>query len=201
VSATIVAVLCAFGLVSAQASRNQQAADAFSRKLAIVNQQAATPIRSGDAAATAARRTPFTEAEVNSWMAYRGQEVLPTGVSEPQVTLVGNGKMKAAAIVDLEQVAKRKATGGTLDPWSYLGGRLPVTLTGTLHTQNGVGRFDLEEAAISGVPVPKSLLQDVIAYYSRSTDDPEGLRLDESFRLPAHIRQIELGQGQAIVVQ
>jgi hypothetical protein len=51
------------------------------------------------------------------------------------------------------------------------------------------------------VPVPTSLLQDVVSYYSRSTDEPEGVRLDTPFRLPARIRQIEVGQGQAVVVQ
>jgi hypothetical protein len=74
-------------------------------------------------------------------------------------------------------------------------------MSGVLHTKDGVGRFDLEEARISGVPVPTSLLQDVVSYYSRSTDEPEGVRLDTPFRLPARIRQIEVGQGQAVVVQ
>jgi len=200
VSATVFVGLCALGLATLQAvGVSEQQAEAFSRKLAIVNKQA-EPVRRGEKP-PGLRRTPFTEAEVNSWIAYRGQDLLPAGVSDPELTLVGNGKVRAAATVDLEQIAKRRSTGRTLDPWSYLGGRLPVTLTGTLHTQEGVGRFELEDAAVSGVPVPKSLLQDVVAYYSKSNDDPEGVRIDQSFRLPAHIRQIELGLGQAVVVQ
>jgi hypothetical protein len=147
------------------------------------------------------QRTPFSEAEVNSWFAYRSGEVLPTGVTDPRVTIIGDGKLRGAATVDLEAVAKRRATGGLLDPWSYLGGRLPVTVSGVLRTQNGVGQFDLEEAAVSGIPVPTSVLQDIVAYYSRTADDPGGVRLNESFKLPAQIKQIEVGQGQAVVVQ
>jgi hypothetical protein len=45
------------------------------------------------------------------------------------------------------------------------------------------------------------VLQDIVAYYSRTADDPEGVRLNDSFKLPAQIKQIEVGQGQAVVVQ
>jgi hypothetical protein len=76
-----------------------------------------------------------------------------------------------------------------------------VTASGILHTQNGRGRFELEQAAASGVPIPKAILQDMVSYYSRTSDDPEGLRIDQPFALPARIRQIELRQGQAVVVQ
>jgi hypothetical protein len=127
--------------------------------------------------------------------------MLPAGVTEPRVTIVGGGKVRAAATVDLEAVSKRRSTGGVLDPWSYMGGRLPVTLSGVLHTQDGVGRFEVEDAAISGVPVPRSMLDEVVAYYSRTANDPDGVRLDDSFKLPAKIKQIEVGQGQAVVVQ
>jgi len=199
VSASISLLVCGLGLVALQAAGvSEQQADAFTRKMAVVAQQGAGSFRG---VAPGTRRTPFTESEVNSWFAYRGQEVLPNGVTEPQVTIVGNGKVRALATVDLEALARRRATGRLLDPWSYLGGRVPVTLSGVLHTQNGVGRFELEDAAVSGVPIPKTLVQDMVSYYSRTADDPEGVSLDDTFRLPARIRQIEVGQGQAVVIQ
>ena len=92
-------------------------------------------------------------------------------------------------------------SGSVIDPWSLLGGRLPVTVTGILRTSNGQGRFELEHAAVSSVPIPKALLQELVSYYSRTADDPGGISLDEPFELPANIRQIEVGQGQAVVVQ
>jgi hypothetical protein len=192
-------LMCGVGLAAPQAAGvTEQQADTFTKKLAMVTVRGVSGARGQT---RAPQRTPFTEGELNSWFAYRSQELLPTGVTEPRVTIVGNGKLRGAATVDLEAVAKRKATGGLLDPWAYLGGRLPVTVTGVLRTKDGVGQFDLENAAISGIPVPTSVLQDIVAYYSRTADDPEGVRLNESFRLPAQIKQIEVGQGQAVIVQ
>lgn len=195
----VLLLLSGVGLGALQAAGvSEQQADAFSQKMAIVKKQGITGIRSQS---RTPQRTPFTESELNSWFAYRSGDVMPNGVSEPRVTLVGNGRVKAAATVDLEAIAKQRSSGRALDPWSYLGGRLPVTLSGVLRTENGMGRFDLEEAAVSGVPVPTSVLADIVSYYSRTADDPEGVRLNDNFRLPSQIKQIEMGAGQAVIVQ
>src|SRR5690606_3553512 len=136
----------------------------------------------------AVRRTPLTETELNSWFAFHGPPLLPEGLTQPRITIVGGGKVLGTATVDLEAVGKRRGSGSALDVWSYLGGRVPVTVTGILHTQNGQGRFDLEAADVSGVPLPKSLLQELVSYYSRTPDRPQGVRLDDAFELPAGIR-------------
>ena len=195
----VLVLLSGVGVSALQtASLSEQQADAFTRKMTMVSQRGV----SGVVGQTQGpQRTPFSEVEVNSWFALHGQDILPTGVTNPRVTILGNGKLSAAATVDLEQVAKGRSTGRVLDPWSYLGGRLPVTLSGVLHTQDGVGRFDLEEAAVSGVPVPTSVVQDIVGYYSRTSKNPEGMRLNDPFRLPAQIKQIEVARGQAVVVQ
>ncbi|MBI4477934.1 MAG: hypothetical protein HY654_12220, partial [Acidobacteria bacterium] len=91
--------------------------------------------------------------------------------------------------------------GGWLDPWSYVGGRVPVAATGTLRTKNGVGTFVLESAEVSGITVPKALLQQLVSYYSRTSENPGGVDLDAPFDLPARIREIEVHRGQAIVIQ
>jgi hypothetical protein len=201
-SRRILGVLLLFsgvGLGALQAAAvSEQQAEAFTKKMAMVTQRGVSTAQ-GDV--RAAQRTPFTESEVNSWFVYRSREVLPVGVSEPSVTILGAGRLKGAATVDLDVIAKRRSTGRTLDPWSYLGGRLPVTVSGTLRTQDGVGRFELEEATVSGVSVPPSMLQDIVGYYSKTDDAPQGVRLDGPFKLPARIKQIEVGQGQAVVVQ
>jgi len=142
-----------------------------------------------------------SENEVNSWFAYRGQELIPKGVTEPKVTIIGNGRVMGVATVDLDAVSKKNASGGTFDLWKLVGGRVPVAVTGVLQTKGGRGQFDLQNATLSGVPVPKALLQELVSYYSRTADHPDGVRLDESFALPARIQQIEVGQGQAVVVQ
>ena len=88
-----------------------------------------------------------------------------------------------------------------MDPLGYLTGRLPITAAGTLTTGNGVGRFQLESAEISGVTIPKSLLQELLSYYSRTPTDPDGINMDEPFELPAGIQEIRIGQGTAVIVQ
>jgi len=175
---------------------SRQQADSFVKKVAIINQRAAAP-----ASAAASHRTIVSENEVNSWFAYRGQELIPKGVTEPKVTIIGNGRVMGVATVDLDAVSKKNASGGTFDLWKLVGGRVPVAVTGVLQTKGGRGQFDLQSATLSGVPVPKALLQELVSYYSRTADHPDGVRLDESFALPARIQQIEVGQGQAVVVQ
>ena len=183
-------------IVAAANRVTPQQADSFSRKLAIISAQSTMATR-----AAAVRRTPVSEDEVNSWFAYRAQSLLPQGMTEPQVTIIGNGKVSATATVDLDTVARQKRNGAVLNPWNLVGGRVPVTVSGVLSTGNGRGQFDLEEATLSGIPVPRSLLQELVSYYSRSETQPQGIRIDDPFALPANIRQIEVGQGQAIVIQ
>jgi len=193
-----VLLTCA-ALVPLQAATvSQQSADVFAKKVAQIQQQG-LQVR-GDRR-DAVRRTAVTEDELNSWFAYRAQPVLPPGVSQPQITIVGQGKVAGQATVDLEAIGRRRSTGGTFDPWSYLGGRVPVTVNGILHTQDGRGRFELQSAEVSGVPVPKTLLQELLSNYSRTPEHPTGISLDEAFELPANIDKIEVGQGQAVVVQ
>lgn len=180
---------------AADAKLSRQHGESFQQKIFL--------IADGTRVAKAAgpRKTPVSEVELNSWFTYQGQPLVPQGITEPKISMIGQGKVSGAAIVDLDVVAKKKATGGVLDPWSYVGGRMPVAISGTLHTQDGVGRFQLESAEVSGVPVPKTLLQELVAYYSRSANHPNGVNVDDPFELPSGIQRIEVGQGQVVVVQ
>jgi hypothetical protein len=64
-----------------------------------------------------------------------------------------------------------------------------------------MGTFDLESADVSGVPLPKTFLQELVSYYSRTPKNPQGVKIDDAFALPASIRQIDVGAGQAVIVQ
>ena len=177
------------------AALSKQEADLFSRKLAQIVVQ-------GDAAQKPGiRRTPVTETELNSWFTYSAKPLLPAGVSDPRITMIGNGRVTGQAVVDLDAIAKKKASGGTFDIWNLVGGKVPVNVAGTLRTKDGIGSFDLESADVSGLPLPKSFLQEVVSYYSRTADHPQGVKIDDPFALPASIRQIDVGAGQAVIVQ
>ena len=177
------------------ASTSKQQADIFSGKVAQILSHGSGSQQS------AARRTPVTEGELNSWFVYSAGPLMPAGVSNPSITMVGNGKLTGQAIVDLDAIAKKKSTGGGFDIWSLLTGKVPVNVAGVLHTKDGMGTFDLESADVSGVPVPKSLLQQIVSSYSRTPKNPQGVSLDEAFALPASIRQIDVGAAQAVIVQ
>ena len=192
----LVGLLLAAVSLDAAAALSKQQADLFSQKIAQIVVQS-----DGDAQKPGARRTPVSESEVNSWFTYSAKPLLPAGVSDPRITMIGNGKLTGQAVVDLDAIAKRKASGGTFDIWNLIGGKVPVNVAGTLRTTNGTGTFALESADVNGVPVPKTFLQELVSYYSRTPKNPQGVKLDDAFALPAAIRQIDVGAGQAVIVQ
>jgi hypothetical protein len=178
-------------LPSAVAPTSQQAA-AFEAKMnAIIARGESQP---------AGYRTEFAEDEVNAYLQFRLASRLPTGVADPGVTLQDQGRLSGRAIVDLDGIRK-KSSGGWFDPAAYLGGKLPVTATGTLKTADGKGQFFLESAEISGIPIPKSLLQELVSYYTKSNDNPNGIDLDAPFALPVQIQRIDVVTDRATVVQ
>jgi hypothetical protein len=146
-------------------------------------------------------KTPVSETELNSYLQYELGDKLPAGVSDPWVSILGEGRVSGRATVDLSQVGKSRKTGGMLDPYTYLTGSVPVEAKGVLKSRDGSASFVLESASVSGVPVPVWMLQDIVTSYSKSPDSPQGVVLDKPFALPAGIREIQTAPGQAIVIQ
>jgi hypothetical protein len=189
------AVLLLSAAVAAQsASTTQAQADQFQQKLQQI-------INNGNAESSTLRRTTVTQTEANAYLKIRGPELLPLGVTDATVAAVGAGRLNGRAVVDLDAIREKKSSGGLLDPKTYLTGRLPVTASGILHTRDGKARFELESATVGGIPIPKSFLQEIVSYYSRSSDYPNGINLDQVYEIPANIKEIQVGQGNAIVVQ
>ena len=182
--------------ISAQADVRTSRRDA-----ATLKQKVATITAHAERATRQTRRTTVTENEVNSYLEFEAREQLPTGVVEPSLSILGGGRVSARAVVDLDAVRRQKNPTSLLDPMNYLMGRLPVTATGVLRTSQGVGHIEFESAAISRLPIPKFLLQEIVSYYSRTEQNPNGINLDDPFALPARIREIQVERGQAIIVQ
>jgi hypothetical protein len=171
------------------------------RDAELLKQKVATISAHGERPTKQALRTTVTENEVNAYLVYDAREQLPAGVVDPAVTILGTGRVAGRAVVDLDAVRREKKPTSLLDPMNYLSGRLPVAAAGVLTTSNGVGHFQLESASVSGVPIPKLLLQEIVSYYSRSPENPSGIGIDDPFALPARIREIQVERGQAIIVQ
>jgi hypothetical protein len=141
-----------------------------------------------------------SDAEINSYLRFHARDQIPVGILEPTLSAIGGGRVGGRAIVDLDAVRKQKERGW-LDPAGYLTGQLPLVVTGTLTTNAGMGRFQLEAAEISGMTIPKTVLQELLTYYSRTPEDPDGINMDDPFELPSRIREIKVGTAQATIVQ
>jgi hypothetical protein len=166
-----------------------------------LKQKVAAIVAHGERPTKEGRTTTVTEGEVNSYLVYDARPQLPAGVVDPAVTALGTGRLSGRAVVDLDAVRHARASQSWFDPTNYLTGRLPVSAIGRLNTANGVGHFELESASVGGVPIPKMLLQEIVSYYTRSSDKPSGIGLDDPFALPARIREIQVERGHAIIVQ
>jgi hypothetical protein len=192
IAAAVVAL--SVGAVSAAADVSRAQAAAFQKKLDQILLQSETR-------SSTPRHVAFTESEVNSYLRFSAGDKLPVGVTDPSVAIGAEGRLNGRAIVDLDQVRRKRSSGGWFDPLSYLTGRLPVTATGVLQTHAGRGRFTLETAAVSGVPIPKSFLQEIVSFYTKSDDAPQGINVDDPFDLPANIQKIDVHPGRATIVQ
>ena len=181
-------------LATADVRVSKRDAEVLKQKVATISAHAEKPTKQS-------LRTTVTESEVNAYLAYDAPQQLPTGVVEPSVSILGTGRLSGRAVVDLDAVRRERKPTSLLDPMNYLSGRLPVAARGVLTTSKGVGHFQLESASISGLPVPKLLLQEIVSYYSRTPEKPSGIGLDDPFELPARIREIQVERGQAIIVQ
>ncbi len=190
--AAIAAVFTVTAAADVRATKRD--AELLRQKVAGINAEAEKPSKQG-------RRTTVTESEVNAYLAFDAGSQIPVGVVEPYVSILGTGRLSGRAVVDLDAVRKQHKPTSLLDPMNYLSGRLPVSATGVLTTKTGTGRFQLESAYISSIPIPKLLLQEIVSYYSKTPQNPSGINIDDPFALPAKIREIQVDRGQAIIVQ
>jgi len=176
---------------------SKQEGDRFQTKLQRIVVFGATPAASGR---RASQNTDVTDDELNSYLRFNARDQIPEGIVDPTLNALGDGKVSGQVTVDLDAVRKQKQRGW-MDPMNYLTGRLPLTARGTLSTKDGVGRFELESAELSGVTVPKGLIQELLSYYSRTPEKPNGINMDDPFELPSRIREIRVGKAQSTIVQ
>jgi hypothetical protein len=148
----------------------------------------------------AALRTNFTDTELNAWLANDGKDQLTPGLVNPRVTFTEPRKLSTKVLVDLDAVRKSKERG-MFDMANLLTGVVEVTLNGTLTGSGGMGVFGVESAYLGALPIPRALLQELIAFYSKSPSMPEGVTLDKPFPLPIGIREVSIQRGSATVLQ
>ena len=199
IASSLVAVAILGASAGLSARLTKQEADQFSAKLNKIveagNVKTAKAVK-----APAPQTTQISDNELNAYFKYNAKDQIPVGIVEPAINALGDGRVGGRAVVDLDAVRKQKQRGW-LDPMGYMSGRLPITATGKLVTKDGVGQFSLESAEVSGVTIPKTVLQELLSYYSRTKENPNGINMDDPFELPARIREIRVGKATSTIVQ
>jgi hypothetical protein len=188
-------LILGFAVSSAAAVQlSKEQGDRLERKIDEITKNASTePVRS--------KKTPMPEPEVNSYLNFNLKAKIPRGLANPEITIVGAGQLAGRVFVDMDEFKRHRNSGGIIDPLNYISGRVPVTARGVLRTQDGKGRFQLGSAEILGVPLPKPILQELVTFFSRTPENPNGFDIDAPFNLPAKIREVVVNRGEAVVVQ
>ena len=138
--------------------------------------------------------------EINAFLRYQAAPELPPGLSEIEVALSDSGQVSVCAIVDLSTIRSDRSRDA-LGPLRYLSGRLPVAVQGLVWSNSGVGRFEIQSVTIGSIPVPASVLSELVHYYSRNEERPQGIDLAEPFELPYGITELRVEHERAIVIQ
>lgn len=162
-------------------------ADALARKIAEMERR----FHGGKAAP--APTVQVTEAELNSYLNLSVQ--MPPGVSAVDVRLE-EANVAAKGLVDLDRVQGRPWGRG---PLSLLTGVVAVELKARLGSQDGLGTLDIQEARLGALPIPVSLLEQLVASFTRTPEQPQGFDIRTPFRLPYAMRRVRLQPGRALL--
>jgi hypothetical protein len=193
--AAVAALLILIAPLGAQQDAARADADRMGKKVQAILARAEAPRAQAKPVTTS-----FTEAEINAYLRLDPSAGLPVGLVQPTLTLLDGGRVESKALVDLDKV-RLSEKRGWLDPLAYVSGMVEVRTIGTFRGSNGKGVYAYESASMGGVPIPKSVLAELVAFYTRSPETPNGITLDAPFDLPHRIRDVELRRGLATVIQ
>jgi hypothetical protein len=137
-----------------------------------------------------------TEGELNSYLNLDPAAKLPRGVSEVVVRLDRDDRVQARGMVDLESV-KPKVPWIGFGPLMFFGGNVPVEIKGRLRTSgDGFGSIEVEDLRMASIPVPISVLEQLVSTSTRTEENPQGFDIRAPFRLPYSVKRVRLEPGQ-----
>jgi len=192
----LVAGLCLTAVVGASQEDVRLAAERMADKFADIAERASHP----SPAAHGALRTAFSDDDLNAYLNHYSAVLMPPGLQEPEITVIDRSLVEGKAIINLDAIRTAKPRGW-LDPMAYAMGSVTVEVAGYLTAADGQGQFAVARTSLGGVPVSKTILQELVAFYTSTPDNPAGVDLDRPFPLPASVRAIELAPGQATIIQ
>lgn len=188
-------IACSVVAVSAAQAPSRAEADRMAKKVEAIMQRSFAPPRK-----PAPLQTSFTEQELNAYLTHHAMDQFPSGVKFVRVIMPAPGKLETRSLVDLDAV-RTSEKRGWMDPLAYVTGSLEVVMVGGLTGSKGKGVYRFESGSVGGVPIPRTVMQELLAFYTRSEDMPKGILLDEPFDLPAAIREVHVRRGAATVIQ
>jgi hypothetical protein len=194
--AAVLALILAGPASSPPAGRapvSREQADSLARKI----EELAAFVPAGKRAGEP-RSILFTEGEINS---YLNLVLLPTVPTVRNVDLhIENGQLTASGLVDIDQI-KRQLSLSPWNPVSFLKGRVEINVSGRYSNvgREGRGRVTIDEVRAGSVPIPISVLEQIVATSTRSAALPDGIDISEPFRLPPPLRGLRLQPGKAFL--
>jgi hypothetical protein len=137
-----------------------------------------------------------TEKQLNSYVNLGLAAKIPPALSRLELRLERD-RLGAQGLLDLDRVKSKMPQGAGL--LAFLSGAVPVELRGRLSSDEGRGRIEIEEALVSGISLPPSVLAQIVAQSTRSAKRPQGFDLLAPFPLPYGARRLRLEPGRAVV--
>jgi hypothetical protein len=143
-----------------------------------------------------AAKISITQEELNSYLNLTLAPKMPLGLADVYFRMEPD-RLSAKAIVDLDQVKGKLPPMGSFNPLSYLGGRVPLELKGRVPNDDGFASIELEDVRLGGLSVPPSLVAQLVASATRSSENPQGFDILAPVRLPYSLKRVRVQTGKA----
>jgi hypothetical protein len=139
-----------------------------------------------------------TEHELNSYLNLSPSVKMPRGLSDVLVRLESE-RIHATGLLDLEKVRDKMPNLSPLSPLYWLSGQVGVLLRGRILNDDGFASVEWEDVRVGNVPVPISLLHQIVSSTTKSDDLPGGFDIRAPFALPYSMRQVRIQPGRAFL--
>ncbi|MEZ5356369.1 MAG: hypothetical protein R2762_27355 [Bryobacteraceae bacterium] len=134
-------------------------------------------------------RVTFSNAEINAYAAEQVRTAVGDAIRNTKIDF-SSGRATGSALVDfLRLQSDRGEPPGMMLRW-LLRGEKPISVTVRFQSAHGEGQVDVEQVAVSGVPISGRALDLLIDYYLRPRY-PE-IAIGEPFELRHRVDRIDL---------
>lgn len=138
------------------------------------------------------------EGELNSYLNLTLAPRLPPGVSKIAVHFAQDA-LRVQAMIDVDRVRGQVPGTSSWNPLALVEGVVPVEARGRLVNQDGFGSLEVESVHVGSIPIPMTLLEQIVTSATRTRRDPQGFDIHAPFRYPYAVRRVLLRPGRAVL--